>query len=325
MRNMEKIIRVKGRKFLLKVEDSAASGDYIKYENIRNEIWGFPEDSLPGSRNMLCENFLHEGSSLFIAIYAESERGSFIQDLDHMAGFSYGFVGVKDKDVAFKSLANLQFYSQYAGIKEEFRGYGLGVAVKEFQREKVRDVFGIFTITCTYDPLTGVNASRNVHHFGMEVEEYRVSTYGEYGGLLNRRDIPSDRFFMTWDLRRDLPKREYDVAALFLPHRRVADVEDEVIPGKSGPLELEVIRDVRLNLNERYLFFQIPLDYYLMLRETDVEEDGIRRIPLEWRLKTREAFLHLFGDGYKVIDFRQAGDRKKNYYILKKNKTDKGE
>ena len=198
----DKVIRAGGRDLRLRIETSAEACDYEKYERLRNEIWGFPEDNLPGSRNLMCENYLHDGGSLFIAVQTLGEEAGGLSDGRRLAAFSYGFVGVKDKEVAFRKCDNLRFYSQYTAVRPEFRGAGLGVAIKEFQREKVRSLFGINTITCTYDPLTGVNARRNVHHFGMEVEDYRVSTYGEYGGFLNRLDVPSDRFFMTWDLSR---------------------------------------------------------------------------------------------------------------------------
>ncbi|MEW5900754.1 MAG: hypothetical protein AB1715_04750, partial [Acidobacteriota bacterium] len=129
-----KIVALKGKRFLLQVEASNEARDYEKYERLRDQIWGFPEDNLPGSRNMLCENYLQDGSSLFIAAYRESPAGKLVPDLTSFVGFSYGFVGVKDKQVNFRKPENLQFYSQYTGVRDEFRAFGLGVAIKEFQR-----------------------------------------------------------------------------------------------------------------------------------------------------------------------------------------------
>ena len=110
--------------------------------------------------------------------------------------------GVRDKEAGFRDRSNLRFYSQYAGVRKAYQSYGLGILIKEFQREMVLGILGVSTVICTYDPLTGVNAHRNVRHFGMDVLEYRVATYGEYGGLLNRLDVPTDRFLMSWDLER---------------------------------------------------------------------------------------------------------------------------
>jgi predicted GNAT superfamily acetyltransferase len=317
MKKLEKIFAVKGKKFLFKVETSHTASDYLKYEELRNEIWGIPEDNLPGSRNMMSENFLHEGSSLFIAVYAEAAEGGFRQDKSHLVGFSYGFVGVKDKEIAFRALDNLWFYSQYTGVRSDFQKFGIGILIKEFQREKLLDAFGISNVTCTYDPLTGINAYRNIHHFGMEVLEYRESLYGEYGGHLNRLDIASDRFFVSWDLKKEIQRPEYHLESLLDSHFRVIKAENLKVQGKSRSLELEVIQEVNLNLDQEFLLVQIPFDFYLMLRETDVEDEKTRRIPLEWRMKTRQVFQNLFQRKYKIIDFRKSeGKDKKGFYVL---------
>jgi predicted GNAT superfamily acetyltransferase len=206
MRPLERTIVVQGRRYLLRVEQSHDATDYQKYEDIRNDVWGYPEDHLAGTRNMMCENFLAEGGSLFIGAFAEGPGGTFSTDGASLVGFCYGFAGILDKELGFRDPANFRFYAQYAGVRREALHRGLGIPMKEFQREIVRDVFGIGTTICTYDPLTGVNAHRNVHHFGMSVLEYRVATYGEYGGFLNRLDVPTDRFLMSWDL--SMPARE---------------------------------------------------------------------------------------------------------------------
>ncbi len=322
MEDLEKIVTAKGRRFLLRVETSDDARDYAKYEALREEVWDFPEDNLPGMRNLMCENFLHDGSALFIGIYSGKATGVLQADPEHFIGFSYGFVGVKDKDIGFRRADNLQFYSQYTAVKEEYRRYGLGLLIKEFQREKVLGLFGVSTITCTYDPLTGINAWRNIHYFGMEVVEYRVSTYGEYGGLLNRLDIPSDRFFMSWDLRRKAGFREFDAAALLTNDRCLVRVEERTVSGRSGALKLECVVGVDLDKIDKgweFLFVPIPRDFYLMLRETDVEDGSVRRIPLDWRLQTRQVFQALFERGYRVVDFiKTAGEPRVNFYVFRK-------
>jgi len=329
MKNVNKIVTLKGRKFLLKVETSPDHEDYAKYEALRNEVWGFPEDYLPGPRNLMCENFLHDGSALFIAAYGEQPGRKLSDDPAHFVGFSYGFVGVKDKDIAFHSRTNLWFYSQYTGVKEQFRDSGLGIALKEFQRETVADGLGIGTITCTFDPLTGVNAWRNVHYFGMDVLEYRVATYGEYGGLLNRMDVPSDRFFMAWDLKKKVkrPSESYD--SLVSESRLAVRAREKRVEGRGGPIELEIITAADPPMREKVLFVQIPRDFYLLLRETDVEDKNVRRIPLDWRLGTRKVFQTLFKRKYRVVDFFQTrAEPRKNYYVLHKaggRKMTKGE
>ncbi len=315
----QKILSIKGKKFLLKMESSSASEDYLKYDELRNEIWDFPEDHLAGSRNMMCENFLHDGSSLFIGVYAEDASGQIAEDKAHLIGFSYGFVGVRDKTVCFKSLDNLWFYSQYTGVLASYWGYDLGVQIKEFQKEILVDVFGVYTVTCTYDPLTGVNASRNIHHFGMDVLKYQAATYGEYGGLLNRLDIPTDRFFMAWDLKRPVRRPAYRLEDLLGGSHDVVEVEERRIAGRSRKENLEVVTGLHLDLDHEFLLIRIPRDFYLMLRETDLDDPAIRTIPVEWRMKTREAFQSLLERGYKIVDFAGLkGRTSKNFYVLKK-------
>lgn len=316
MRPLEKTVAVRDRRFLLRVETSHASADYRKYEDLREEIWGFPDDHMSSTRNMMCENFFHEGGSLFIGAFAEAASGDFELDGDHLVGFCYGFTGVRDKDVGFRDPENLRFYAQYAGVRKAFQSCGLGIFLKEYQREMVLDLLGVSAIICTYDPLTGVNARRNVHHFGMDVLEYRVATYGEYGGLLNRPDVPTDRFLMSWDLTRTGGRPGYDLrAALAAPKTVRAGARR--VAGKSGEIELEVVEGTAPAAEGDVLLVRIPVDLYRMLQETDVADDSVRRIPVEWRMATREVFLGLFARGYRVIDFLKAtADAPGNHYVL---------
>ncbi|UCC38209.1 MAG: hypothetical protein JSV96_10160 [Candidatus Aminicenantes bacterium] len=320
MQELEKIHEIKGRKFLFRVEDSNNHDDYLKYEEIREEIWGDPKDNLAGTRNMICENFFHEGSSLFIGVFVDDGKGRFKEDKEHLVGFSYGFIGVKDKKIGFRELPNIQFYSQYTGVRKDFYRLGLGILIKEFQRDKLIDVFGIHTVICTFDPLTGVNAYRNIHHFGMDVLEYKEAFYGEFEGFLNRLDIPCDRFFVSWDLEKKIDRPEYDLESLINSGQIAVSADSVEIEGRSGPLELEVVKELNLDLEHEFLLVEIPLDFYRMLRETDVTDDKVRSIPLDWRMKTRKAFETLLERGYRIIDFRQIeeDDGKRSFYILKK-------
>lgn len=320
MQKLEKVHEIKGRKFLFKVETSSNPHDYLKYEELRNEVWGDPKDTLPGLRNMMCENFFNEGSSLFIGVYAEDEEGSPKDDLENLVGFSYGYVGVRDKEIGFRALDNILFYSQYTGVREDFCHFGLGVLIKKFQGEKLIEIFGIYTITCTYDPLTGINAFRNIHHFGMDVIEYREAHYPDFEGLLNRENIPCDRFFVAWDLKEKIQRPEYDLESLIDLGYVAISADDVEVKGRSGSVKLEVIKEVNLDLNHEFLLVEIPFDFYWMLRETNVSETKVKRIPIEWRMKTRQAFKTLFERKYKIIDFRwiEKNKRKRDFYVLKR-------
>jgi predicted GNAT superfamily acetyltransferase len=310
---------LRGRRFLLKVEDSSSAGDYPKYERLRNAVWGFPEDTLAGPRNLACENFLHEGSSLFLAAYAGDAAGRLVEDAAPLVGFSYGFVGLKDKAAGYRSPENLWFYSQYTAVLPEFRGYGLGIRLKEFQRDVLMETLGIFTVVCTFDPLTAVNAHRNIHRFGMDVVEYRSATYGEFGGLLNRADVPSDRLFMSWDLRRAVRHAALPLDDLLASGAGLVDAGEGTLRGRSGPVEMEKAREIMPDGGRDVVLVRIPRDFYTMLRETDVDDPAVRRVPVEWRARTRTLFLDLSARGYRVVDFGLAGrPRPAPFYVLRR-------
>ena len=310
---------MRGREFLFRVETSDRPADYLKYERLRNAIWDFSEDALPGSRNMMSENYLHDGSSLFIGVFARDDRGGFPLDEARLAGFSYGFVGLRDKAAGFRDAGNLWFYSQYAGVRPEFEHCGLGVPIKEFQKKILLEAFGIGAVVCTYDPLTGVNAHRNIGRLGMEVLEYREDTYGAFGGRLNRTDIPSDRFFAYWDLKREPTRPAFELESLLEPGHAVVRSSDTEIVGKTRACRLEIFEGLDPNLEADLLLVRIPSDYYEMLRETDTADERVRRIPLDWRLGTRTAFQTLFRRGYRVFDFVLSGENPKpNFYVLKR-------
>jgi len=321
MKSLEKVHEIKGKKYVFRVETSDNHQDYIKYEVLRNKVWDQPNDNLAGSENMMCENFFHEGSSLSIGVFVETEKGGFKQDREHLVGFSYGYVGVKDKEIAYRKSENLQFYSKYTCVRTDHEHLGLGVMIKEFQKEILIEIFGVYTITCTYDPLTGVNAYRNIHHFGMDVLDYREAFYGDFGGLLNRLDIPCDRFFMTWDLKKEIKRPEYDLDSLIESGSIVLQAEWKEIQGRSGSVKLEIVKEINIDLDREFLLIEIPVDFYTMLRETDVEENKIRSIPFDWRMKTRQAFQTLFEKNYRVIDFRkiEKEGQVRDFYILKKD------
>ena len=313
---LERTVTVRDRRFLLRVETSEEPGDYRKYEDLREEIWRFAEDHMASARNMMCENVWHEGASLFIGAFAEAPGGGFAVDASGLVGFCYGFVGVADKEIGFRDVANLRFYSQFAGVRKPFQSYGLGILLKEFQRETVLGLMGVSTIICTYDPLTGVNANRNVHHFGMDVLEYRVDKYGEYGGLLNRSDVPTDRFLMSWDLRRTGGRPARDSEA-FRKAPQTVRAGTRRVAGKGGELELEVVEGIDPGPRGRSCSSASRSISTGCSRKRTWQTAEVRRIPVDWRLATREVLRALFGRGYRVVDFLKAGPgTPANHYVL---------
>jgi predicted GNAT superfamily acetyltransferase len=321
----EVIVEVQGQRFLFAVEASHREGDYARYERMRMEIWEDPGDHLAGQRNMVSENVFIHGGSLFVGIYAEDEAGGFPRRADQLVGFAYGYVGIKDKTIAYRNPSNLVFYSQYAAVSPGFRNLGLGVRLKQFQRDQVRNLLGIKAIICTYDPLVGVNAYRNIHVFGMEVLSYRDAYYKGYTGRLNRLDVPADRLLVHWDLERQSSRESLDLANLLQHGHNLSATNFERVAGRSGSIELPVVKGVREETRLDSVLIEVPFDYYAMLHETDVADQAVRRIPITWRMLVRRAFHRQLAAGYRVKDFLYLtqGKRRRDFYVLRRISTDK--
>jgi predicted GNAT superfamily acetyltransferase len=321
MKDRDEVIESKGRKFLFFIEKSKDEEDYIKYEQLRHEIWEDPHDNLPCPRNMASENYFNDGSSLFIGVYAGDKNGNIRRDTTRFIGFAYGYVGVINKETAYEETSNLNFYSQYAAVKKAYRNLKLGLLLKLYQKKMVRDLFHIDSITCTFDPLTGVNAYRNIHKLGMEVIDYKISYYRGFSGLLNRSDVPSDRFLALWRLSKKKIKMSYDLDSLLQTKELVVSSSEKKIKGKAGDVAVQVSREIDcdvLRSLKPYALIEIPYDFYGMLQETDVSDDKVRCIPLDWRIRTRRAFTELFKTGYRIVDFRckKNNSRNRNFYVL---------
>jgi predicted GNAT superfamily acetyltransferase len=212
------------------------------------------------------------------------------------------------------------FYSQYAAVRPDIRGEGLGIALKRFQAGLVRDQLGIRFITCTFDPLVGVNAYRNIHVFGTEVLDYKDACYADFGGRLNRPDIPCDRLLVSWDLERTPPSHEYDLRLLLERGHNLIKTEAVRVRGRSGPLVLDTVSGVLSPGIPDPVLIEIPFDFYALLEETAVRDEVIRRIPLTWRMRIREAFHAAMASGFRVTDFRTlvSAGRKRDFYILER-------
>lgn len=94
------------------------------------------------------------------------------------------------------------------------------------------------------------------------------------------------------------------------------------VAGKTGIRRLDVFEGLDLGPEADVCLVRIPADFYEMLRATDVADERIRRIPLDWRLGSRTAFQTLFGRGLRIFDFLTSGENpRRNYYVLKRVRT----
>jgi len=147
-----------------------------------------------------------------------------------------------------------------------------------------------------------------------------VAHYGSFGGRLNRLDVPCDRFYLYWRLKEEIQTPEIDLHKLLNKDHLVLSSELREVDGKDGRVSLVVPKDLNCDLKEDVLLIEIPYDFYPILRATDVPDENIKNVPLDWRMDTRKAFLALLERGYKIVDFLpvQIEERIRDFYVLKR-------
>ena len=221
--------------------------DFEACVDLQIAVWGFePRDAVPF-------NQLHPahlwGGLVLLAV-----------DRDRPIGFSYSFPA--------KQFGKLALYSHMLAVLPEYRGQGVGVALKLAQARWAIDN-GYDLITWTYDPLEAVNAHLNVTRLGGIAQSYRVNHHGDMGGQLTG-GLPTDRLLLEWHL--------------------------------GDPIVSNIVEGQRISptlSHERVV--EVPRNFQGIKSEDPNEA-------LRWRLQTREQFQEAFAQGYVVVGFRLAGN-----------------
>ena len=279
----------------MRFENLKALEQFRDVERLEGEIWG-PIDLVP------------------VPIMAVSvRRGAVLvgaYDGPRLAGFVYSFPALRPHLSAPVStpshpLAPASHWSHMLGVHPDYRGAGLGRALKLAQRERVL-ALGIDLIEWTYDPLQAPNAHLNFVTLGTVVEEYEENVYGESTSPLHG-GLPTDRFVCQWWIARPHVARRLNREPLTLVSHEVASapvVNDTSVV--DGWLDCG---DLHLGLSDRRVAVDIPLDYTLML---SAHPDRARR----WRFQTRALFTHYFSRGYRVVDFGLHREQARGRYLL---------
>jgi predicted GNAT superfamily acetyltransferase len=150
--------------------------EYAACEAMSREIWGAAE------RNVVPRELL-----LTMQINGGIVQGAFLPN-GLLVGFVFGFLGMRE--------GVLRLCSHQLGVKPEYRGGGIGIALKEAQREEaVRRGYPL--ITWTFDPLEARNAYINLHRLGVISRLYDRNHYGVMEDDLNR-GLATDRMEAEW-------------------------------------------------------------------------------------------------------------------------------
>lgn len=201
----------------IEFRDLTTAADLAVLPAFERHIWGGEGDSV--SVNMLVATI--------------SEGGVAIGAFHHgtLVGAVYGFA-THDPQV---------LHSHYMAVEPAYRRIGLGVELKQRQRQWCLDR-GIGAMRWTFDPLQLGNAHLNLRVLGAVGTAYHVDHYGTLGGI--NGTLPSDRLTVTWELRPAAPRSAATVT-VDVPEVTPADIE------QSSPAALAARLAVRRGLESR--------------------------------------------------------------------------
>jgi predicted GNAT superfamily acetyltransferase len=236
-------------------------------EELQKEVWGFRE------RDVVPLNQLRA---------AKAVGGVLIGAFDdaQLVGFVYGFVGL--------DRGRTVMHSHMLAVKVGYRGRKLGYQLKLAQRQRTLEL-GVDEITWTFDPLLSLNAYLNFQKLGVIANRYEVDFYGPSASSLHQ--LGTDRLWVNWKLvsprvsRRVEQKIRLSASDFRNAEPLVRCLKDRT-PARNllGPSEIELIT------------IEIPVDINVLQNE-DTE------LARHWREVTREAFLEVLQEGFRVEEF----------------------
>ena len=256
--------------------------DFQACVEMQKEVWGFddPYDIVP----------------LPLLVVSERNDGIILGAFENnrMIGFVYSLPGIHQKQ-------KVQ-WSHMLAVTSDFRNTDIGYRLKMAQYHEAEEK-GYDVLEWTYDPLESKNAYFNLHKLNCIAKEYEINVYGITSSPLHS-GTPTDRLIASWPIppiKKEMPsfdKFPESPALISITHREGSAL---------------IIDGVSLGQNEEFLFLEIPAD---MQQLKTVSSNG----PLQWRLKTRDAFTHYLHRGYVVYSFLSFRDQDphRSFYVLKK-------
>lgn len=254
--------------------------EFREHERLQREIWGSDEIDLPVG--LLAASARH--GAVLLGAYVGAE----------MVGILYGFPALTH--------GNLHHHSHLLGVLPEYRRSGIGLALKQRQRDLVREQ-GLDLVTWTVDPLEVSNNLFNFGKLGVTCNTYLEDAYGEMDDALNR-GLPSDRFEVRWWVGEPehgpLPRARVELPS---DAQTLYDME-RTSDGLPFP---QVLGD----LTGRCVKVGVPLDFR-KIKAADPD------LALGWRLHLREVFQGAFSQGYTLVGCFRCEDV--GFYLLENDR-----
>jgi predicted GNAT superfamily acetyltransferase len=267
------------------IRDLKSYDEMVKVRQLQREIWGWAETDIglyPAVLNTAARN----GGVVL---------GAFDEKTGQMVGFLFSFLGREPG-------GPLKLCSQVMGVRKEWRGQGLGKALKQAQRERAL-AQDLPLITWTFDPLEAPNARLNLYKLRAICRTYYRDVYGSDFGALNA-GLPTDRLLVEWWVGggRVAAKPGVNRAEL-LAGERVFLTEGRGVARQ--------IRSANLNLDADRVLLEIPVD----VQQVKAVNMDLAR---DWRMQVRQAFENYLARGYIAADFLltlDQGERRASYLL----------
>lgn len=266
----------------IEIRPLQGQAEYAACIALQRRTWGdtFAE-VVPGTILMVAEEMGGVASGAF--------------DGGRLVGFVFGISGVRD--------GGLAHWSDMLAVEPEYRGRGLGRAMKLHQRERLL-ALGIERMLWTFDPLVARNAHLNLSRLGAIARTYKRDLYGQSASPLHA-GIGTDRLLAEWEMTGERVRARLAGA----PAAAGADGGPLLaVPDTSGPLP----RPGAFSPDGSHATVRMAVP-------SDIDALKAADIPLAraWRETVREALEWAFGEGYVAVGVESVGDGTAAYTLTR--------
>jgi predicted GNAT superfamily acetyltransferase len=265
---------------MLTYRDLHTDAEMAEVERLQKVVWQMEDIAVVPDRMM--QVFVHCGGHL---------AGAF--DSTMMVGFTMALVA-RDGDA-------VRLWSHMSGVRNEYRGRGIGFALKSHQRRWAL-THGYTSIGWTFDPLQRINANFNLRRLGAVGVRYYENFYGDMQDDLNR-GMPSDRLEVNWLLASARVADHADGE----PQPVLVETHDDHFIVSSDPTTLLPRARIPEKFTNLCYFVEVPYD---LAAVRQIGDDAV----VAWRSAHRQSIGQALTAGYQVVDFVNSDRR--CWYVL---------